>query len=62
MSPTIEVHVDLVNRGLGTGACGPDTLPPYQVTGGPARWSWALRPLAAGDDAAAIARAIRRGA
>lgn len=61
-SETVEVHVDVLQRGVGTGACGPDTLPPYQVTGGPARWSWAIRPLAAGDDAAAIARAIRNGA
>lgn len=59
MSPTIEVHVDLTTRGLGTGACGPDTLPPYQVTGGPARWSWALRPVRPGDDVAVLARGIR---
>ncbi|HEX4901620.1 MAG TPA: glycoside hydrolase family 2 TIM barrel-domain containing protein [Acidimicrobiales bacterium] len=61
MSPTIEVHVDLTVRGLGTGACGPDTLAPYQVTGGPARWSWALRPVRPGDDVAAVARTIRTG-
>lgn len=61
MRPTIEVHVDLTVRGLGTGACGPDTLPPYQVTGGPARWSWALRPVRPGDDVAAVARSIRTG-
>jgi beta-galactosidase len=61
MSPTIEVHVDLTHRGLGTGACGPDTLAPYQVTGGPARWSWALRPVGAGDDVGAVARRIRTG-
>jgi beta-galactosidase len=61
MGPTIEVHVDLTQRGLGTGACGPDTLPPYQVTGGPARWSWALRPVRPGDDVAALARRIRTG-
>lgn len=61
MSPTIEVHVDLTVRGLGTGACGPDTLPPYQVTGGPARWSWALRPVRPGDDVAAVARRLRTG-
>jgi beta-galactosidase len=61
MSPTIEVHVDVTQRGLGTGTCGPDTLPPYQVTGGPARWSWALRALRPGDDVAAVARRIRTG-
>ncbi len=59
MSPTIEVHVDVTQRGLGTGACGPDTLPPYQVTGGSARWSWALRPVTAADDVGALARWLR---
>ncbi len=62
MSPTIEVHVDVLQRGVGTGACGPDTLPPYRVTGGPARWSWALRAIVAGDDAGAIARGVRTAA
>lgn len=61
MSPTIEVHVDVTSRGLGTATCGPDTLPPYQVTGGPARWSWALRPVRPGDDVAAAARRVRTG-
>lgn len=61
MSPTIEVHVDLINRGLGTGTCGPDTLAPYQVTGGPARWGWALRPVRPGDDVGAVARGLRTG-
>lgn len=61
LSPTIEVHVDLTHRGVGTGACGPDTLAPYQVTGGPARWSWALRPARPGDDVGAIARRLRTG-
>lgn len=58
-SDTVEVHVDLLQRGVGTGACGPDTLPPYQVTGGRARWSWAMRALTAEDDVAAVARRIR---
>ena len=61
MSPTLEVHVDLINRGLGTGTCGPDTLAPYQVTGGSARWGWALRPVRPGDDVGAVARGIRTG-
>lgn len=61
MSPTIEVHVDLINRGLGTATCGPDTLAPYQVTGGSARWRWALRAVLPGDDVGALARGIRTG-
>ena len=42
---TIEVHVDRAVRGLGTGACGPDTLPPYLVRPGTWTWSWRLRAL-----------------
>lgn len=37
-TPTTEVHLDAAMRGVGTGACGPDTLPPYVV--GPATWAW----------------------
>jgi beta-galactosidase len=40
--PVVEVHVDAAVRGLGTGACGPDTLPRYRVGGGVHRWSWRL--------------------
>ncbi len=43
--PEVEVHVDLAVRGLGTGACGPDTLPPYLVRGGAHRWRWMLTPI-----------------
>ena len=59
-SDTIEVHVDVLQRGVGTGACGPDTLPPYRVTGGPARWSYALRPITPDDDPAHLSRISRR--
>lgn len=59
-SDTVEVHVDVLQRGVGTGACGPDTLPPYRVTGGPARWSYALRPLTPDDDPAHLSRISRR--
>jgi beta-galactosidase len=40
--PRTEVHVDHTVRGLGTGACGPDTLPRYRVGGGVHRWRWRL--------------------
>ena len=59
-SETIEVHVDVLQRGVGTGACGPDTLPPYRVTGGPARWSYALRPITPDDDPSHLSRISRR--
>ena len=39
---TTEVHVDAAIRGLGTGACGPDTLAPYLVQGGRHRFVWSL--------------------
>ncbi len=39
---TVEVHVDVAQRGLGTAACGPDTLAPYIVGGGTYAWSWSI--------------------
>lgn len=42
-SPTVDVHLDLAMRGVGTGACGPDVLPPYVVGPGPHRGRWLLR-------------------
>jgi beta-galactosidase len=41
---TIEVHIDAAMRGMGTGACGPDTLPAYRVRTGTHRFSWVLSP------------------
>ena len=40
---TVEVHIDAAIRGLGTGACGPDTLSDYRVSSGIHEWSWFLR-------------------
>ncbi len=40
-----EVHIDAAMRGLGTGACGPDTLPPYRAGPGVYRFSWIMRGL-----------------
>jgi beta-galactosidase len=37
------VHLDHKNRGVGTGACGPDTLPRYRIGGGRYRFGWRLR-------------------
>lgn len=39
---TTEVHVDAAVRGLGTDACGPDTLPEYRIGAGTHRWTWYL--------------------
>jgi beta-galactosidase len=41
----VVVHVDVGLRGVGTGACGPDTLPEYRVGGGTYRWRWTLTPI-----------------
>ncbi len=40
---TVEVHIDQAVRGLGTGACGPDTLSPYRVGPGSHQWNWTVR-------------------
>jgi beta-galactosidase len=48
--PETIVHVDHWNRGVGTGACGPDTLPRYRIGGGRHRFVWRLRPYAAGRE------------
>ena len=41
-SDHVEVHIDAAIRGLGTGACGPDTLAQYLVGPGRYAWSWQL--------------------
>lgn len=40
---SIEVHIDAALRGLGTGACGPDVLPPHRSIPGSYRFSWTLK-------------------
>ncbi len=42
-SDAIDVHLDYRNRGVGTGACGPDTLPQYCIGAGAYRFAWRLR-------------------
>ncbi|MEE8397872.1 MAG: beta-galactosidase domain 4-containing protein, partial [Desulfobacterales bacterium] len=52
-----RIHIDLVNRGVGTGACGPDTLPSYRIGGGTHIFSWRLMSFIPGkDDLAELAR------
>jgi beta-galactosidase len=36
------LHLDAAHRGLGTGSCGPDTLPRYRVKPGTHRLAWTL--------------------
>jgi len=40
-----EVHIDAAMRGVGTGACGPDALPPYRVGPGKYAFHWFIKPL-----------------
>ncbi len=55
----VHVQLDHLQRGVGTGACGPDTLPRYRVGAGPHRWRWAMAPWRAGDDPALLARSAQ---
>jgi beta-galactosidase len=43
--PETFVHLDLWNRGVGSGSCGPDTLPQYRIGAGRHRFRWRLRPF-----------------
>jgi beta-galactosidase len=47
--PSLHVYLDAQQRGVGTGACGPDTLARYRVRGGRFRFGYALVPLKARD-------------
>jgi beta-galactosidase len=51
LSPDTSLHVylDAGQRGVGTGACGPDTLSRYRVRGGRYRFGYKVVPLEAGD-------------
>ncbi len=56
-APETWCHVDHRMRGLGTGSCGPDTLPRYRIRAGRHRWSWRLRPFEVGrEEPAHLAR------
>jgi beta-galactosidase len=42
---SIEVHVDMAMRGLGTAACGPDTTPQHVVGPGTYTLDWTITPI-----------------
>ena len=49
--PGAELHIDVAVRGVGTGACGPDTREASRVGPGTYRWTWwvgAAGPAASG--------------
>lgn len=54
----VHVALDVRQRGLGGGSCGPDTLARYLVPTGVSRLAYRLVPLARGDDPAARHRAL----
>ncbi len=45
----VHLYLDAHQRGVGTGACGPDTLPRYRVRGGRHRFAYALVALRPGE-------------
>jgi beta-galactosidase len=47
--PRLHLYLDAEQRGVGTGACGPDTLPRYRVPGGRYRFGYSLVPLQSDD-------------
>ena len=52
-----RIHIDLINRGVGTGACGPDTLEQYRVGAGTYAFTWHMKCFIPGqDDVAEMAR------
>jgi len=52
----IILCVDLMQRGLGTASCGPDTLEQYQIKPGNYTFTYRLIPLLPDDDPAAVGR------
>jgi beta-galactosidase len=51
LAPRAEtiVHVDLAQRGAGTGSCGPDVLARHRIRCGTHSWRWRLRPYIVGE-------------
>jgi hypothetical protein len=52
----VMLNLDAAQAGLGSAACGPETLPKYQLTADAYRYRLRLRPLAPGEDLSALAR------
>jgi len=41
--PEVILNLDCIQRGLGTGSCGPDTLPRYRIRAGLHRFAYRIR-------------------
>ncbi len=48
--PNIHLYLDAAQRGVGTGACGPDTLPRYRIHGGRFRLDYRFGALRRDED------------
>ena len=55
------LNIDLFQRGLGTGSCGPQTRKDYRIYGGRYKMTLLFVPITASDDAAAVARRVLAG-
>ena len=42
--PETIIHIDHIQRGVGTGSCGPQTFSQYCVEPGTFEWSFTIRP------------------
>ena len=54
----IYLNIDLFQRGLGTGSCGPSTRPEYRVYPGRYKLTLLFAPISKDEDTAQTARAI----
>jgi beta-galactosidase len=57
--PATYLYLDVAQRGLGTGSCGPDTLEQYRIPAGRHRLAFWCTTLARGDDPGELARSVR---
>jgi beta-galactosidase len=57
VAPTIQLHLDTKQRGVGTGSCGPDTLPQYRLAAGTYRFQLRVRVINRSADAATASTA-----
>ena len=49
-----HVHLDVVHRGLGSAACGPDTDARFRFGAGTYRWTWHILAVDPGTDPASV--------
>ncbi len=52
------MNLDVVQRGVGTASCGPDTLDQYKVYPGEYAFTWWLKVLAAGENPEVLSRKL----